>query len=160
SHTHSGIRIAWLGIFFLLDPGMRRQPVGDGIGRYAGLIHLQKKDFFSFRRPEVVATHGQLFGVNPIHFAVQGFFCRRGIPVLVLVFLFFLARERTFAFLTRHWMHIEIVLAHVGEPLAIGRKLRVFARVRRRRKLHRRSRIQAEIPELPLRIEEQVFGVG
>src|SRR5208282_470806 len=57
-------------------------------------------------------------------------------------------------------MDIKIMLAYEGDPLAVRRKLRVSARVWRRGKLHRRSRIQAVVPELSLRIEEQVFGIG
>src|ERR1019366_1695379 len=162
SQTHAGIHIPSLGIFFPLDPGMRRQPVGDGIGRYTSLIHLQKNDLFSFRRPEEVAAHRQFFGVHPVHFAVQDvvFSFFGFVSILIFLFLFFLAGQQTFAFLSRNRMHIKIVLAHVSEPLAVRRKLRVLAGVRRRRKLHRRSRIQAVIPELSPRIEEQVFGIG
>src|SRR5205807_8407826 len=133
------------------------QPVGDGIGRYAVLIHLQKNNFVPFRRPEEVAAHGQFFGVNPVDFAVQNVVVF--VFIFILAFLFLLPREWTFAFLSRDGMDIKIVLAHVGEPLAVRRKLRVFARVRRRRKLHRRSRIQSVIPELSVGIEEQVFGI-
>ena len=134
SQAHARIRISSLRIFFLLDPGMRRQPVGDGICRHPVLIHLQKNNFVPFRRPEEVAAHGQFFGVNPVDFAVQNVvvfvFIFILVPVFFLAFLFFLAREWTFTFLSRDWMDIEIVLAHVGEALAVRRKLRVFARVR------------------------------
>ena len=149
--------------------GMRRQPVGDGIGRNARLIHLQENDFATFGRPKIVAAHGQLFGVNPVDFAVQDVaglvviftvVAVGSVLVALPVFLFFIARKRAFAFLSRHRMHIEIMFADVGEPFAVRRKLRVFAGVGRRRKLHRGARIQAVVPELPLRIEEQMFGIG
>ena len=138
---------------------MRGHPVGDGISRHPSLIHLQKNNFLSFRRPEIIAAHVQFFRVNPVHFAVQDVVLFLLVRVLLFVFLFFIARERMFTLLASDGMNIKIVLAHVCEPLAIGRKLRIFARVRRRRKLHRRSRIQAVIPELSLRIEEQMLGI-
>src|ERR1700722_634201 len=56
-------------------------------------------------------------------------------------------------------MNVKVVFADVGEPLAVRRELRAFARFRRRCKLDSRSGIEAEIPELALRIEEQVLGV-
>ena len=96
---------------------MRGQPVDNRIGRDGFLIHLQEDDFFAVRRPEVVTAHTQLFGVHPIHFAVQ--------DVLVRVL------GQGLAILRSHRLDEEVVLAHVGDVSSIGRELGILSRVGR-----------------------------
>src|ERR1035441_9721886 len=58
------------------------------------------------QHPDHQRHHRQFFGVNPVHLAVQDVVFLLFLPILVFVFLFFLARERTFAFLSRNRMQI------------------------------------------------------
>ena len=51
------------------------------------------------------------------------------------------------------------MLAHVGNVAAIGRELGIDAGIRRRSKLHRRTRRQIKKPKLPLRVENQVLRI-
>src|SRR6266436_1560662 len=57
-------------------------------------------------------------------------------------------------------MHVEIMFAHVSQPLAVGREFRVIAWIGGSGKLHTGPGGEVEIPELSLGVEEQVLGVG
>src|SRR5215831_20834555 len=57
-------------------------------------------------------------------------------------------------------MYVNVMSAHIGETFAVRRELGIFARVGGGGQLHCSSGIKIEIPELSLRIEEQVFRIG
>jgi hypothetical protein len=93
-----------------------------------------------------MAANIQFFRVYPIHFAVEN--------VLVGVI------SELLAALSRNGLDIEVVLAEKSDTFAVGRELRILTRIRRRRKLQRSSIIQVVEPQLTIRVEKQVFGVG
>ena len=125
AQLHHRIRIAHLGILLVVHTGMRRHPVGDGIDGHLALIHVEKHDLFAVGRPEIIAAHAQLFRVDPVDVAIEQI-----VAGIFRELLLVLAAHRT---------NIQIVLAHIGQMRAVGRKLRISAGIGRRRKLHRRS---------------------
>ncbi len=146
SEAHARVGIAHLRILLLFDPRMRRHPVGDGIGWHLLLVHLQEGDLFAVRRPEVITAHAQFLGIHPVDFAVQD------------VFIGIVSELTPLEHSDR--LRVEVVLAQVGDVLAVGRELGILAWVRRRRELDRDPVVEAVEPQLPLRIEQQVFRVG
>ena len=72
SKPHGGIQIARLRILLLLHIRVSRHPVGNGICRDLGFVHLQERTMSRpSRRPEVIAAHAQLLRVHPVDFAIQ-----------------------------------------------------------------------------------------
>ena len=71
AQLHHRIRVAHLGIFFVIHRRMRRNQIRDGIGGHLGFIHVQEDDLFVVGRPEIIAAHGQLFGIDPVDVAIE-----------------------------------------------------------------------------------------
>ncbi len=146
SESHVRIRIARLRIFLLVHRRVQRHPVRNWIGRNLLLVHLEKRDLLSIRRPEIIAARVQLFLVNPVDFTVQ--------QIVVAIF-----GQRPLVSAAQR-PSIQVVLANVRDATSIRRELGVLARLGARSNLHRSAGIQRVKPKLALRIEEQMFGIG
>ena len=100
------IRIAYLGIFFLINRGMLRDEVGNRVGGDFGFIHLQEYDLAGIGRPEIIAADIKLFGIDPVHFTVK--------KIVVAV-----CGERFFP-AAINMLHYQVVLANIRNAFAVG----------------------------------------
>src|SRR5207302_10753033 len=100
-------------------------------------------------RPEIITSDSQFLFLNPVDFAVQ--------DIVAVV----LRREcqLVLARISGKGTHVQVVLAYIGNPLALGRKLGIAAGICSRGHLDSSARLQRVIPELTLGVEQQMLGI-
>ena len=145
AHTDLRVGVAGLRKALHIHRRVRGNPIGDRILRHRSLVHLQKDEPSRVRRPEIVAANVQLFLVNPIHLSVERGRIRRSSHR---------NHRRAGLFYPRH---CKPVVAHKGDVLAVGRKLRIVPGTHSAHAdLHSLAAIEIVEPQFPVRIKEQL----
>ena len=70
--AHVRVGVAGLGVALHVDLRARGNPVGERVRGDVGVVCLEEGDGFGVGRPEEVAAHVKLFGVDPVNLAVEG----------------------------------------------------------------------------------------